>query len=324
MTVTSWLSQWFTGVKQPAIAPSTARVYRSALECYVLPQLGPRRLDSLTRLDIAAWVEELRAAGVSQTLLERSYGLLCEALEEAVTDRRMLYNPAPRNRRPRARGGDAPPARPAPVVLTEADLDLRLTLLRQQRSWNAADWLLIHTMALVGLRTGEALGLRWADLDDAGRLSVSGHVDRTTRARVSRLKTASSRRVLPLPSGLLALLRQHRADQREQQLAAGIIAEAQRNDLIFPAHDGRPISANGLLSRWRTAQRRMGLPPALLHQLRHVALTRLEAAGISEVVRKRIAGHALSTHERYINVTEAELRAALETAERRMLRAATG
>jgi integrase len=83
----------------------------------------------------------------------------------------------------------------------------------------------LYTVALsLGLRRGEALGLRWSDIDlEAGRLTVSAALQRIKGQgpQLVETKTARSRRTIPLPAMSIAALRQHYVRQLEERAVAG-------------------------------------------------------------------------------------------------------
>ena len=68
-------------------------------------------------------------------------------------------------------------------------------------------------IAATGLRRGGALALRWSDVDlDAGMLVVRGTLGRVGgKLLITEPKTGRSRRNVPIPSPLVAMLRAHRA-----------------------------------------------------------------------------------------------------------------
>src|SRR5262249_46507331 len=83
----------------------------------------------------------------------------------------------------------------------------------------------LYTVALsLGLRQGEALGLRWQDVDlEAGTRRVAVALQRINGQppRLVEPKTKQSRRTLPIPPALAAHLRAHRIRQVEDRLLAG-------------------------------------------------------------------------------------------------------
>ena len=100
----------------------------------------------------------------------------------------------------------------------------------------------VLTVAIaVGLRRGEALGLKWSDID------LDNAVLRVRRAlvyvdgdlRFVDPKTKHSRRTITLPSVSIHALRDHRRWQAAQRLAAGPAWED--DDLVFPSATGGPM-----------------------------------------------------------------------------------
>ncbi len=93
----------------------------------------------------------------------------------------------------------------------------------------------LYTVALaLGLRQGEALGLRWQDVDlDTGALRVRMSLQplprdlrpegapRGTRLVLVEPKTARSRRTVTMPAVVVSALRQHRVQQLQERLLAG-------------------------------------------------------------------------------------------------------
>ena len=82
-----------------------------------------------------------------------------------------------------------------------------------------------HTLAMTGLRRGEALGLRWEDVDlEAGRLAVRRALVPCGReVLVSEPKTARGRRVVALDPETVAVLEGQAARQiQEQQSSASL------------------------------------------------------------------------------------------------------
>src|SRR5207249_5006776 len=119
----------------------------------------------------------------------------------------------------------------------------------------------------VGMRQGELLALRWADIDlDAGSVQVR----RTTR-RVAgegyvdnEPKTATGRRNITLPQKAISALRQHRARQIEQRLAAVYWED---RDLVFTNEIGRTFDVRSLRRGFQSILSRAGLPALRFHDL---------------------------------------------------------
>ena len=156
---------------------------------------------------------------------------------------------------------------------------------------NSARWAL--ALAL-GLRQGEALGLRWEDVNlDHGILRVrrsrlrpkySHGCDGTcgkkpgycpqrqiTRAAAGKVKSKAGRRTIGLPPQLVALLRAHRAEQEREREQAGQLWREE--GWVFASPTGQPLIPNTDYHEWKRLLREAGLRETRLHDARHTAAT---------------------------------------------------
>jgi len=134
-----------------------------------------------------------------------------------------------------------------------------------------------------GLRQGEALGLKWADVDfKRGVLSVSGIVHRATDTsevyeRIT--KTDAGRRTIPMPSDLADALKKAKADSN--------------SDFVISTVKGGHWTSNMVKSRWKYLDLSFACHP---HQLRHTYITELCAksaeVGLDIKTIQYLAGHA--------------------------------
>ncbi len=146
---------------------------------------------------------------------------------------------------------------------------------------SAAQWAALWTfLANTGLRIGEALGLRWADVDLAsGWFRVARDLDRGLHGAVlGDTKTAAGSRHVPLTASALAALQAHRSQQDELR---EVLQQAYRDHgLVFAASTGAPLSARNALRAFKAAAR-AGLPAALCpHDLRRMTASLLVAGGV--------------------------------------------
>ncbi|HEU5329585.1 MAG TPA: site-specific integrase, partial [Thermomicrobiales bacterium] len=156
----------------------------------------------------------------------------------------------------------------------------------------------LYTVALaLGLRQGEALGLRWQDLDlDQGLLQVRVALQQLP-GRPPQLvepKTPQSRRTLPLAPLLTAALRAHRARQLAERRAGGA-AWHNAWELVFTRPDGRPLSQFTVLQQFHRHLARAGLPALRFHDLRHSCASLLVAQGVHPRVIMELLGHSTIT-----------------------------
>jgi integrase len=146
--------------------------------------------------------------------------------------------------------------------------------------------------ATTGLRRGELLGLTWADVAD-GRLTVRRSMGRLRGNGwgLGEVKSARSRRTIPLPARARQALETQRTRQRFARNAAGS-AWQDRDGLVFTDAVGRPLLPEHVSHRFAKDCARAGVPRVRFHDLRHSAATTLLAAGVPLAVISEWLGHS--------------------------------
>jgi Phage integrase family len=148
-------------------------------------------------------------------------------------------------------------------------------------------------MALLGMRKAELLGLLWDAVDlEAGELEVRQTLQRVDGS-LSLLppKTRYSKRVIALPDFWLTALREHRARQLSDRLAAGPAWRGEWN-LVFTTGRGTPIEPRNLNRHFYALRQRAGIAEHRFHELRHTAVSLLLDLGIPPHVVREIVGHS--------------------------------
>jgi integrase len=182
------------------------------------------------------------ADGLAPSSVAKVVQVLSLMLELAVREGAVVANPVARAQLPRQ-------SRSPVAVLSPGQVDGILAY--AAGTTDAALW---GSMALAGLRLGEALGLADDDADlDAGRL----HVRRTLLSDRSFRPPKSERglRDVPLTDRLERLLRSHRKLVAEQRLAATTWIAT---DALFPTKRGTYPSIRNVQRRFRGVVRAMG------------------------------------------------------------------
>jgi integrase len=160
-TVAQWLDTYLTTVAPRRCDPGTVRDYRSKIDHWVLPVIGSTRLDRLQPHQLEEVYLGMQRAGRADSTQLKVHRILSRALEVAL--RRQLVT------RNVAKLIDAPTTEQLEqTALTREDASAVLAAAAGRR--NATRWSL--ALAL-GLRQGEALGLRWTHVDlDRGEINV--------------------------------------------------------------------------------------------------------------------------------------------------------
>jgi integrase len=130
------------------------------------------------------------------------------------------------------------------------------------------------TLLYTGVRRGEVVGLRWADIDLERRVL-------TVRRSYEGMTKSSKHRPVPIPAELAALLREYR------------LADPWKGELAFPNDSGEMYSPNAKLEDvLRVALARAGLSRVRVHDLRHAFASFFVMAGGDIFTLQRILGHS--------------------------------
>ncbi len=310
-TVARYLTEWIEGLRRTQLlAPHTWISYELHVRRYLVPGLGRRKLVELQPREVREFLEALlevksekTGRRLSPASVQRVHGTLRKALGDAVQDGLLSRNVARQARGVRVDG----------TVERALTLEQAKVLLRALRG--QPDEVLYRLDLSFGLRQAELLGLSWQDVDfDEGVFHVSHQLKRIPPPlRVNdpgrghryvleeKLKTAKSRRTLPLPEPLLSALQRHRRQQIAAQLAAGP-SWSNEWDLVFTTSLGRPRDGRNVTKRFQALLEASGLPRFVFHELRHSAATLLLAQGVALRTIMDILGHSQErTTHRYVH-----------------------
>ncbi|HWL35371.1 MAG TPA: tyrosine-type recombinase/integrase [Frankiaceae bacterium] len=283
-TVAAYLEQWLSWKR--GLRDTTRVSYRGHLDHYLIPALGQYRLVDLERRPelIEEWVSSLAVGMKGKPLapasVRRIYSTLRSALNSAVKRRMLSHNPALTVELPET-------VHYRPVVWDAQQVGVFLDAIQGHRLYA-----LFALTILTGLRRGEALGLRWEDVDyDQGVLYVRQQVTAAGREiKVCPPKTKAGERTVALSEATVALLRQHQARQRRERLQWG---EAWHDTgLVFTYEDGRMVRPDSLTYVFRKLATDAGLPRIRLHNLRHTSASLALAAGVPMKVVSERLGHS--------------------------------
>lgn len=144
----------------------------------------------------------------------------------------------------------------------------------------------------LGMRRGEALGLRWDDVDLIdGTMRMAMQLQRVAgELRHDETKTDDSTRVVALPGPCVQALRRHRAQQAAERSAAG--DRWTDSGLVFTTRKGTPIEPRNINRTFDTLIAKIGVTRIRFHDLRHSCATLLFAQGVDLQTIKDLLGHS--------------------------------
>ena len=299
LTFEAWADRW---LKRPGKRANSLARDRQGLAVF-MPTLATRTLPSITPMDVQAIVDA-RVSEVSPSTLRRDVAALRAVLNAAVDADLIVRSPARRVRLPRVR----PPER---VTLGPEEL------MRLADAVPARYRALVLVGGVLGLRWGEAIGLRVCDIDFMRRMvTVSQVVEEVAgqiRVVAGEAKTMDSLRTVAAPRFLIDELARHLAEYSRD--VAG-----DREALVFVGPRGGLLRRRFAERTFKPAVERAGLDPSItFHGLRHVAMSILVDENVHPRVMQSRAGHASSklTLELYAHVTEGADRDAADALENR-------
>lgn len=144
----------------------------------------------------------------------------------------------------------------------------------------------------IGLRLGEALGLRWTDIDlRRGLLKVEHALQRIKgKLQLVEPKTEKSRRTIRLPQVAVSALWGHQARQLEERTLAG--TRWTDSGFVFTTTIGTPLDGTTVTHRFQKSLANAVLPRMRFHDLRHTCATLLLAQGVHPRIVMDILGHS--------------------------------
>jgi integrase len=283
------VKEWLPAVKS-TIRPSTYYSYEQHVTCHINPHIGSVKLAKLTGSQVNHLYAKLAVSGakdgrrgLSPMTIHHVHTCLHKAMKDAVRWGRIARNPLDAADPPRKTGDGGKEMKTWSAEQLRAFLDA----VKEDRLHPL--WFVI---AFTGMRRGEALGLRWSDVDLAnGRLSVRRALIPTNRdVVVSEPKTAKGRRVIALDPATVEVLK--------AQAARQLVEQNEWEDgwtesgLVFTAENGAALDPESVSRWWRLAVKQSMLPRIRLHDLRHTHATLALQAGIHPKVVSERLGHA--------------------------------
>jgi integrase len=284
-TFGQWLDTWLTEYAKPHIRATTYADYESIIRVHVKPELGDIQLRRLRPEHLQRLYNQKTAVGLSPRRVRLIHVVIHAALKQALKNQLIPRNPAEATTLPRQ------PKREIRVLTPEEEQRFLAALEKERLG-------ALFLLALwTGLRRGELLGLKWQDVDiKAGVLNVRRSLVRVqlekgeTELRFQEPKTAAGRRTVPLPPGIVAALKVHKARQAQERLQAGPCW--QNGGLVFCHKDGRPIDPSWVTKNFHRLLKAAKVKDTNFHALRHTFATRLLELGENPKVTQKMLGHS--------------------------------
>lgn len=225
---------------------------------------------------------------LSEKTIKHYHGLISSILSTAVEWEYIFSNPCDRTKAPKV-------SRKEPSYLNEEQARKLLVLLENEHIVYRT---IIHLLLMVGMRRGECMGLKWADIDfNNKQIYINRSIQYTPKMGVfeDKTKNETSNRVVNVSDNIITELKQYRSYQLEQRLKVG--DKWIEQGYVFTKEFGEPFNPNSITAWFSKFMKNHSneLPYVTLHQLRHTNATLQIALGVPITAVANRLGHSTST-----------------------------
>jgi integrase len=291
ITVDAYYMNRWLGLIQPTIKRRTFISYKQILTTHILPILGSIPVRRLHRSQIKDFLSrKLRVESpkrLTKNTVRNIHAALRSMLRAAVDDGILISNPAELGRQLRL------------ITPKSARQENIKAMTREQRQLFLATaqheiprlYPLFATLAGTGIRLGEALALRWDDLDyEAREIRIErAFPDDAKEGEIETPKSGHGRTV-DMSRVLSETLRTHELQARTRNLGSG---QSTLNPWVVHTSTGHPFDASNLRREMKNVLRKAALPIHFTpHCLRHTYASLMLQQGESVVYVQRQLGHA--------------------------------
>ena len=286
-TVRTFGEKWIES-KEGRIRATTGSDYLSRLYTYIAPQIGHIKIIDLKPQHVQAWMTQLRNQGMSVRTINGARQVVLAICKHAMRQGLIHMNPVALVD-PYSRSQNHPTQVQEPWCLEEVSEVL-------DACWGEDKlecflFLMIHT----GMRPGEALAIRWEDIDlEKSQINITGTlkehrmVSPDGKGVVELIrnepKTKSSQRTLPITQALQDVL--VRQEMRQSVFEGG------KPEYLIATSKGTPTSLSNLRKSYAKFLIRKNIRYIRLHDIRHtVAHISLNNAKTSIEQTSQALGH---------------------------------
>lgn len=263
----SYAKSWVEIFKKPYCTPSTQNMYLRTIKL-INNYIGTLRLQDITPTDLQNIITKEYEKGRSKSHIDKIYLTIKQIFKQAITDRKIQYNPAMSLRKPRIQEKTG-------RALT---IDERKAILEVAETHKYGLW--IKFMLYLGLRPSETSIVAYNDIDlESGYIHIRG------------TKSPKADRYIPIPAPLF--------DDIQDLKGVGY---------IFTTAQGNPLNRTKIKRRWNSFKRDLDIHMGAtlyrnkivesvladdlkLYCLRHSFGTDGQAAGVPIDVLADLMGH---------------------------------
>lgn len=281
-SLSAYLDRWLKIVVKQRVTAKTYQSYQDIVNTYIKTGLKDMPLSKLTSERIQDFYNSLLDKPLSSRTVRYTHSVLRSALSQAVKWNMLHNNPCNFIDLPKQKKQEM-------KVLTTSEAYKFMEAIVYSK-WKPFFSLLLAS----GMRPGEALGLKWMDVDfGERRIQVQRALSKTKAGwKLEDPKTPQSRRSIPIPPSVMGDLQEHKENQESMK------KKDKYNDigLVFTNDKGEPPDLRSIfVKHFKPLLKQAELPDIRLYDLRHTCATLLLSAGVNPKIVAERLGHSSIT-----------------------------
>ncbi|MGV3467360.1 MAG: tyrosine-type recombinase/integrase [Heyndrickxia sp.] len=293
VTFKSFFQKWFYNQYRNQVDETTFETRKYSFENHIIPYFGDKLLRDIKVYDIDVFYNQKVQEGIKPATIGIFRSILNCGFEQAIIWDVMKTNPVRKAKPPRIEDKDV-------VTWSVKEVEHFLNVAREE-----GKHLPFFISLFTGLRKGEVLGLKWADIDfENKKIHLVRSLARVNNRLIfKKVKTKRSKRPIAVSEGFLDILLDAR--QRQQQLKESLGEAFDDQDLVVCTMYGTPMDPRNILRQLASLSKKANVPYIAFHDLRHTHATLLLEKDIHPKIVAERLGHSRIqiTLDRYSHVT---------------------